>query len=88
MEINVPHDREARMHEQKPFSGLIKAREGHGKGGILNEKTREGQRNEQRKPARKEPNKPKEGQEPEKKTGGTQRKNEHRRQRTRARKQR
>jgi len=25
----VPHDREARTHEQRPFSGFIKAREGH-----------------------------------------------------------
>jgi len=30
--MNVPHDREVRMHEQKPFSGFIKAREGHEKG--------------------------------------------------------
>jgi hypothetical protein len=32
-EMNVPHDREARMHEQKPFYGFIKEREGHEKGG-------------------------------------------------------
>ena len=30
-EMNVPHDREARMHEQKPFSVFIKSREGHEK---------------------------------------------------------
>jgi hypothetical protein len=32
-EMNVPHDREARMHEQKPFSVFIKSREGHEKKG-------------------------------------------------------
>ncbi|KAJ6972071.1 hypothetical protein NC653_032595 [Populus alba x Populus x berolinensis] len=36
--MNVPYDREARMHEQKPFSGFIKARGGHEKGGLKQEK--------------------------------------------------
>jgi hypothetical protein len=31
-EMNVPHDREERTHEQKPISGFIKAREDHEKG--------------------------------------------------------
>ncbi|KAJ6900016.1 hypothetical protein NC652_026227 [Populus alba x Populus x berolinensis] len=42
MEMNVPHDREARMHEQKPFSGFIKAREGHGKGGDFERENQRG----------------------------------------------
>jgi hypothetical protein len=49
-EAFVPHDREARTREERPFSGFIKAREGHREGGITQEEktTKQRRREKQR----------------------------------------